>query len=161
MIQGPHPPAQTAPVRFHNGGTLPGAVSGNPGRPGSDDPPAVHDVLVDLMGCWRLQRGDEVLGEVVVNDSNFPWLTGSWSPTPAFDSVRPLFEAELDLVEDDDLGIEWEGAYRRIWDAGVRLHYPDGRRVPEFLLHIKGDEAWFRWEDEPFHEGGIGDNHEA
>jgi predicted GTPase len=28
----------------------------------------------------------------------------------------------------------------------------DGGSVPEFLLHIKNDEAWFRWSDEPFSE---------
>jgi hypothetical protein len=32
----------------------------------------------------------------------------------------------------------------------VSLAYPDGRRVPEFLLHIDGLEAWWRWSDEPF-----------
>jgi hypothetical protein len=30
------------------------------------------------------------------------------------------------------------------------LTYPDGRDVPEYLLHIDGDEAWWRWSDEPF-----------
>ena len=27
---------------------------------------------------------------------------------------------------------------------------PDGRPVPEFLLHVDGDDAWWRWSDEPF-----------
>lgn len=30
---------------------------------------------------------------------------------------------------------------------------PDGRPVPEFLLHIEGADAWLRWSDEPFSEG--------
>jgi hypothetical protein len=33
----------------------------------------------------------------------------------------------------------------------VSLHAPGGP-VPEFLLHIEGDRAWFRWSDEPFDE---------
>ncbi|GIJ13108.1 hypothetical protein Van01_63220 [Micromonospora andamanensis] len=34
----------------------------------------------------------------------------------------------------------------------VTLRYPDGQEVPEFLLHLDGDEAWWRWSDEPFDE---------
>ncbi|MDH6437755.1 hypothetical protein M2158_006296 [Streptomyces sp. SAI-144] len=36
----------------------------------------------------------------------------------------------------------------------VSLHAPGGP-VPEFLLHIEGDRAWFRWSDEPFDEGAV------
>jgi hypothetical protein len=43
----------------------------------------------------------------------------------------------------------WEAAYDRIRQA-VRLLAPDGRPVAEFLLHIDGDDAWWRWSDEPF-----------
>ncbi len=34
----------------------------------------------------------------------------------------------------------------------VTLRYPEGHEVPEFLLHIDGDVAWWRWSDEPFDE---------
>jgi len=44
-----------------------------------------------------------------------------------------------------------EAAYRRIREA-VRLLAPDGRAVPEFLLHIEDEDAWWRWSDEPFPE---------
>jgi hypothetical protein len=40
-------------------------------------------------------------------------------------------------------------ATRRARDA-VSLAGPSGRRVPELLLHIQGDNAWWRWNDEPF-----------
>ena len=30
------------------------------------------------------------------------------------------------------------------------------RNVPEFLLHIEGDTAWWRWNDEPFDEDDAG-----
>jgi hypothetical protein len=33
----------------------------------------------------------------------------------------------------------------------VGLVSPSGP-VPEFILHIDGDEAWFRWSDERFDE---------
>jgi hypothetical protein len=34
----------------------------------------------------------------------------------------------------------------------VSLAAPDGHLVPEFLLHIDGSEAWWRWSDEPFRD---------
>lgn len=46
---------------------------------------------------------------------------------------------------------KWEAAYRRIREV-VRLLAPDGRTVPEFLLHIEDEDAWWRWSDEPFPE---------
>jgi hypothetical protein len=66
------------------------------------------------------------------------------------DEFRPLFDAELTLLEhiEDDVD-EWEAAEKAV-RAAVSLRYPAGNEVPEFLLHIQGDEAWWRWSDEPF-----------
>lgn len=44
---------------------------------------------------------------------------------------------------------EWLTAYERI-RAETRLTYPGGRDVPGYLLHIGGDQVWWRWSDEPF-----------
>jgi hypothetical protein len=52
------------------------------------------------------------------------------------------------LSEDDD-DDAWEAAYDRV-RAAVSLIAPDGQAVPEFLLHIEGQDAWWRWSDEPF-----------
>jgi hypothetical protein len=103
-------------------------------------------------GSWLLKREQTLLGEIIVNDSDFPWLSGTWAPTFHFEEVRDLFEAELALLEAGELGDEWEALQQRIRSAGIRLHYPEGGCVPQFLLHIKNDEAWFRWSDEPFPE---------
>jgi len=103
---------------------------------------AVMSSSKEIHGTWRLQREQTILGEIIVKDADFPWLTGIWVPTSHFEEVRGLFDAELALVESDQLGNEWEALYQRIREAGVRLHYPDGGSVPEFLLHIKNDEAW-------------------
>jgi hypothetical protein len=51
----------------------------------------------------------------------------------------------------DDHFEEWDRIYGRIADA-LSLLPPRGP-VPEFLLHVEGDEAWFRWSDEPFNDG--------
>jgi len=67
-----------------------------------------------------------------------------------FAEVRPLFEEELRRLEHlDEKPERWETAYRRIREI-VRLVAPDGRPVPEFLVHIEGEDAWWRWGDEPF-----------
>jgi hypothetical protein len=97
-------------------------------------------------------RSEELLAELIVTGGDFPWLNARIRATPQFAAVRPLFEEELRALEciDDDLG-SWEAAYDRI-RAAVSLLYPDGRPVPEFLLHVDGEDAWWRWSDEPFTE---------
>ena len=92
----------------------------------------------DADRVWRLVRGDELLAELVVTGEDFPWLSAE---------VRPLFDDELRQLELFDGEPElWEAAYRRIRDV-VRLLAPDGRSASEFLLHIEGEDAWWRWSD--------------
>lgn len=99
---------------------------------------------------WRLVRGEELLGEIVIESADFPWLSGRFVPRPAFDDVRPLFREESALIESgvDEHVAEWEQLYDRI-TAALSLLSPRGP-VAEFLLHVQGDQAWFRWSDEPF-----------
>jgi hypothetical protein len=99
---------------------------------------------------WRLRSGEEPVGEILIDDADFPWLSGRFTAGPAFGAVRDLFARELALIERDDEKHrqEWEAAYDEI-SRRVSLSSPDGP-VPEFLLHIEGDRAWFRWSDEPF-----------
>ncbi|MEU3841394.1 hypothetical protein AB0E88_15350 [Streptomyces sp. NPDC028635] len=99
---------------------------------------------------WRLTGAAGAIGEVVVEEADFPWLRGRFTAGPAFGSVRGLFERELALADDED-----RDAWERVWDdiaRAVTLHAPHGP-VAEFLLHIEDDRAWFRWSDEPV-DGG-------
>jgi hypothetical protein len=69
---------------------------------------------------------------------------------PGFEEIRPLFEQELLWLENiDDDAHAWEAVYENI-RSKVHLRYPEGHPVPEFLLHIRGEDAWWRWSDEPF-----------
>ncbi|PYC75000.1 hypothetical protein C7C45_03700 [Micromonospora arborensis] len=105
-------------------------------------------------GAWTLHRRDdgEVLADLVVTGGDFPWLNARIDPKEGLAEVRPLFATELRLLDRIDEDIDsWERAYDAVQDA-VTLRYPDGRKVPEFLLHVDGDEAWWRWSDEPFDE---------
>ncbi|MEU3897405.1 hypothetical protein [Streptomyces sp. NPDC045251] len=102
--------------------------------------------------------GDDgaVIGEILIDDADFPWLSGRFRAGPAFGGVEDLFARELALAERDDAGHweEWEAVYAEI-ERRVRLISPDGP-VAEFLLHIRGERAWFRWSDEPFAGEGAG-----
>jgi hypothetical protein len=99
---------------------------------------------------WRVVRGDEVLADLVVTDGDFPWLTGEVRPGAGFAEVRQIFDDESRWADVMDQEPEqWEAAYHRV-RAAVSLVAPDGCPVPEFLLHIEGARAWWRWSDEPF-----------
>jgi hypothetical protein len=106
---------------------------------------------------WRLHAAtdDALLGRLTVYDRDFPWLSAKFAATPAFEPLRPLFQKEAQLVqalEDDDRPANaWSSAYEQV-RATVHLLSPDGAQVPEFLLHIDGDEAWWRYSEEPFDE---------
>ncbi len=98
--------------------------------------------------------GEVRIGEIRIDDSDFPWLSGWFTPGPAYPAVRELFARELALAERDDADHwkRWEAVYAEI-ERRVRLVSPDGP-VAEFLLHIEGDRAWFRWSDEPSEPSG-------
>ncbi|MEU0394347.1 hypothetical protein ABZ208_16490 [Streptomyces sp. NPDC006208] len=104
---------------------------------------------------WRvLGAAGDAVGDIVIDEADFPWLHGRFVPGPGFATVEPLFHRELELLErydeDETAGEEWEAVYADIGRA-VSLVSPTGP-VAEFLLHIEGDRAWFRWSDEPFGE---------
>ena len=89
-----------------------------------------------------------MLATITITDTTFPWLSGHLDAEPRFQEYRPLFTAELAALERED----WQ-EFDRMQNAiseQRQLAYPDGREVPEFRLHVNGDEAWFRWDDESF-----------
>lgn len=102
---------------------------------------------------WQLRRGDAVIGEITVTEADFPWLRGTLTPRDGFAEVAPLFAEELALTEafEDDNSEETIAAWEAVHDqiaATMTLAGPSGP-VAEFLLHIDGTEAWFRWIDSP------------
>jgi hypothetical protein len=97
---------------------------------------------------WTPRCGEDTVATITITDSDFPWLAGRLNAKSGFEKYRALFDDELAALERED----WDEADRR-YNAireQLELTYPDGSPVPEFLLHIKGNEAWFRWSDEPF-----------
>ncbi|MFJ4800421.1 hypothetical protein [Streptomyces murinus] len=100
---------------------------------------------------WRVRSGAEPVGEIVLDEAGFPWLHGAFTTASGFAAVRDLFARELVLMDEEDregADLVYEEIRRRI-----TLTSREGP-VAEFLLHIEGDRAWFRWSDEPFEEDG-------
>lgn len=97
---------------------------------------------------WRLLRRDALLGTITITGADFPWLHGTFTPEPAFAEVKPWFDEVLALMAAEEYEEPFDAACERIAQA-LTLASPTGP-VAEFLLHVDGAEAWFRWSDEPF-----------
>src|SRR6516225_5490829 len=93
----------------------------------------------------QLYRGQTLLGSIEVDRTkdDFPWLQGAFTPTADFESVRPLFDAELALRGQSP---EWDEAYAQIVQPGLRLEDSESGKVhDQVLIHvIEGQEARFR-----------------
>ena len=94
--------------------------------------------------AWDVELGGKLIGRIVRRTADFPFIFGSFEATPDFAAHAPLFAEELRLMNEDRMD-EWELAYDRIDDLGLRLIPTDGsEQIEELILHIEGDEAWFR-----------------
>jgi hypothetical protein len=92
-----------------------------------------------------LKRGETTLGTLRPYNTDFPRTNCKFEPTQGFDEIKPLFEEELRLLDAEDF-TAFEEAYEKIQALGLSLVPADGRQIIEdFLLHILGDEAWFRY----------------
>jgi len=100
---------------------------------------------------WLLKTGDTLVGSIDLRGTDQPWFTGRFYPEPGFAEFGDVFKRELALVEgnlDNEIA-QWEEVYGRI-RSRLYLLKPDGTVVREYLLHIDGGDAWFRYSDEPF-----------
>jgi hypothetical protein len=99
---------------------------------------------------WQLQHKGEIVASLVVSDFEWPWVYARLQARPGFGRIQPLFAEELRLLDDIENKVdEWEAAYDEI-RKDLTLLYPDGNPVPEYLLHVKDGNAWWRWNDQPF-----------
>jgi hypothetical protein len=107
---------------------------------------------------WQLHADGRVVADLRVVERDFPWLHARVEARDGFVDVAVLFAEELRLLhaEGDASAVRpatvpapWDAAYDRIRER-TRLTYPDGDDVPEYLLHIDGDRAWWRWSDSRF-----------
>ena len=97
------------------------------------------------MPDYRVVRNGMLLGTLTRTGSDMPWWEGDFAPAPGFDSVRPMFDRERELLDSDDDMDAWGRAWEEL-AVGMVLVPLDGRPpITEFLLHINGREAWWRY----------------
>src|SRR5688500_13083229 len=100
-------------------------------------------------GGWscriRVVRNGVMLGTLTRTGSDMPWWQGEFDPAPGFESIRPMFDRERELLEADEDMDAWGLA----WDelaVGMVLEPLDGRAtITEFLLHIEADGRQASW----------------
>lgn len=101
-----------------------------------------------------LVRGGVVLGTIAVRkgEADYPWYSGDFHASAAFEGVRELFERELRLLQantEDDAQQwdDWEAVHEELHEPGLRLEAKDkAYHADEILIHIDGTEAWWRSE---------------
>jgi hypothetical protein len=95
---------------------------------------------------YALMQGETRLGTLSVSLADQPFLRCTLQPTDAFEAVRWLFEERLRRAE--DAATEWsdlEEIEDQIDALNLRLMPRHGEPITDFLLHVRGDEAWFRY----------------
>jgi len=94
---------------------------------------------------WILKTGSEVIGLLTFKEQDQPLVICYFKAEPAFAKYKSYFKEELRLLDLDDM-ISWEQSYSAIDDLGLVLEPVDqeGEKITDFILHISGDEAWFR-----------------
>ncbi|MBV9468618.1 MAG: hypothetical protein JO316_03520 [Abitibacteriaceae bacterium] len=98
-----------------------------------------------MASTFHLKQNETLLGVLHQDGGDFPWFDARFEPTPAFEEYQPLFARELELLEAEEWE-EWDKVYLQFQQSGIYLFdVAEAIRIDEFILHIKGDEAWFRY----------------
>ena len=93
----------------------------------------------------HLKRGEELLGVLHRYDSDMPWFKCRFEGAAAFSEVKQFFDEELELLDADEMDL-WQIAYERINALSLRLiDIQTNEEITEFLLHVRGTEAWVRY----------------
>ena len=92
---------------------------------------------------YELRREKDLLGRLSSCTPDFPWMYCKFEAAAAFAELKPLFDDELRLLNEEDMDA-WEEAYEKI--RALKLQLVSGENeISEFLLHVDGDKAWFRY----------------
>jgi hypothetical protein len=105
---------------------------------------------------WLVQRDEELVAELAVDRLDRPWLRGTVTRREGFAALAPLFAREAHLAATMGATAGWWAAYREL-RTQIRLIRPDGREVPEFILHIDRSQARWRCLD-PIPEDSFGES---
>jgi len=95
---------------------------------------------------YRLMRGQTNLGIVTHVDDNFPQHEGELQPSSAFESVRNLFEREIEVLGKEGASAAWRQIRDEIDSPGIRMetHGWVGKTIVNPLIHVRGSKVWWR-----------------
>jgi hypothetical protein len=105
---------------------------------------------------WLLVMGDVQLGALWLSDIDQPWYCCLFEPTPAFETVRPLYAAMDEALRAGDADRDIE-LIDEMEEKGICLIWGNGQRQPRpdmaGSLQVFGSEAVFRPDRVRFHNG--------
>lgn len=83
------------------------------------------------------------IGTLLESHQDFPWSHGVFEANKAYSEVEELFKEEVRLLETDEAA--WNSLWDEISHRGLHLEaIPGGEKTESPLLHISGNEAWWR-----------------
>lgn len=82
-----------------------------------------------------------ILGRVHIRKVEDDWAEGSFTEDEAFADLRPLFEEEAELRNDQIIPL-WEKAADRIESLRIRVVDEDGQVYSRLRIYIEGKEAF-------------------
>lgn len=105
------------------------------------------------MPVWHLTRGGETLailcpdgkGRVPELDGQFT-IEAAYEPTPAFESVRHMFEREIAIINEEGEGeqAEWFAIWEALIAPGLFVESPDRQERWDILwIHFQDGRAWW------------------
>ncbi|MFJ9584503.1 hypothetical protein [Streptomyces acidicola] len=96
---------------------------------------------------WRLLQGDTPVGTLMLHHIDQPWFHCSFTATAAWESLRPTVVAWTQVVESNDSDeLEVNEALEAIDALGlVLVPVAESEQIDDFLIHIEGDTARFRY----------------
>ncbi|MER7312071.1 MULTISPECIES: hypothetical protein [Streptomyces] len=93
---------------------------------------------------WQLRQDDRLVGTLTLEEIDMFWSDCHFEPAPAWDDLRPLFDASRDawVRGDEEAALAADEA---IHAEGLIL-VPDegGDPITDFLIRINGETARFR-----------------
>ncbi|MEV4683297.1 hypothetical protein [Streptomyces kurssanovii] len=91
-------------------------------------------------------QGNTLLAVLTPTGVDQPWFLCDFAATPAWEEVRPVFEAWTAAVESHDPdGSATDQALQAVDDLGITLAPAgDEPTIEDFLLHVVGHQARYR-----------------
>lgn len=98
----------------------------------------------------QLKQGSAILGNLHLVKVDQPWFFCKFTPTADFREFEELFHREVTLLNTGFVNKsqeeEWDAVVDTIDTLNLTLEDKnDKTTIKDFLLHIDGSEAWFRY----------------